>query len=169
MIFIGHVLLAITPVVVISSITDIHIGAKEGFYLLIIALFALVPDIDEKGSYIGRKLTFIAVLLEAIGVKHRTITHWALIPVILIITSTLMFGVKEATIYFSISYGMLMHSAGDMLTKGGIKGFFFPFFKEKTIRILPYRLAFYTGSSQEYVFILLLLLINIGALLHGVI
>jgi inner membrane protein len=54
-----------------------------------------------------------------------------------------------------------MHDIGDMLTKGGIKGFFYPFMKNKTIRILPQHKAFYTNSITEYIIVFFIYIIDI--------
>lgn len=54
-----------------------------------------------------------------------------------------------------------MHDIGDLLTKGGIKGFFYPFLKDKTIRLLPKEFAFYTNSITEHIIVFILFLVDV--------
>lgn len=167
MTFIGHLALALVPAAVAASMTGNLINLQVPLLLGAVALGALLPDVDEPGSYIGRKLMFIAVILKGIGIKHRTLTHWLALPLAMAVASILAFGVHGALIFLALSYGMVMHSVGDMLTKGGIKGFFWPFFPHTTIRILPRSVAFYTGSLQEYILIFLLLAAGFMGVVYG--
>jgi inner membrane protein len=56
-------------------------------------------------------------------------------------------------ILMGLAIGIFSHDIGDMLTKGGIRGFFFPFFRNKTIGLLPKVFRFYTGTLTEYLVI----------------
>lgn len=72
---------------------------------------------------------------------------------LLIATSAYFGAFSECTkiIIYGFAFGILMHDAGDMLTKGGIKGFLFPFFPNTTVALLPKFMRFYTGSLQEMI------------------
>ena len=67
----GHILLAITPVIVFNP----EMYNTDPYILGAIALGAVLPDIDEPNSYIGRRLYFVSDLIRLIGIKHRTVTH----------------------------------------------------------------------------------------------
>jgi inner membrane protein len=118
-------------------------------------LGSLLPDIDEPNSYIGRKLPFISTFFGHIF-THRGFTHtllFSLIPIAL-------FNFTGLSLFVFLSMGILSHCVGDMLTKGGIIGFFYPFFKNKRIGI-PKVLAFYTGGLVESIFNTFLLFLNL--------
>lgn len=129
-------------------------------------LFAVVlPDIDEPNSYIGRRLPVFSNILS-LFIEHRGITHFFIIPLLLFLSSIYVAQELYAKIIlFALSLGILAHDIGDMLTKGGIKAFFFPFFRSKTIAILPRFLRFYTGSITEMLVIILILISSIFYLL----
>jgi inner membrane protein len=156
----GHVVLALTPLICfdVIKIENLH-------YYLVVIFGALLPDIDEKESYIGRRLPFVSVVLKDFGVEHRVLTHRLIIPLAIAIISLLVFK-EELQLWLLFAYGILMHSIGDLLTRGGITGYFYPFYKNTTIRLLPRPMTFYTGSVTEYIFIFLLAgvsLFKIGA------
>ena len=119
---------------------------------------SILPDIDEENSYISRRLTLFSVLISTIF-KHRGTTHYLLTPIILFVSA--YFLIESDTLIklfvFSLCLGILMHDLGDMLTNGGIRGFFFPLFPNTRIALLPSFLRFDTFSLVEYFFIGLVL------------
>ncbi len=148
----GHLALALLPAIPIAANLN---SQEQMIFLGAVGFGALLPDIDEPNSYIGRKFEFLSVPLKILGIKHRTFTHYLIFPLIVFLISLFLSGVYQLA-GFGIAFGILMHDIGDMLTKGGIKGFFYPFLKEKTIRLLPKNLAFYTNSLTEWILIALL-------------
>ena len=153
----GHLALALLPAIPIAA----HLNLQEQMIFLgAVGFGVLLPDIDEPNSYIGRRFKFISIPLKIFGIKHRTFTHYLIFPLIVFLISLFLSRIYQL-IGFGLTLGILMHDIGDMLTKGGIKGFFYPFLREKTIRILPKNLAFYTNSITEYILIFILYLINI--------
>jgi inner membrane protein len=153
----GHLALALLPAIPLSTLFTCN---EQFLFLGAVGFGALLPDIDEPNSYIGRKLFFIAELLKIIGLKHRTFTHYLILPLLLFILSLFLINIGKVAV-LGLAFGIFMHDIGDMLTKGGIKGFFYPFMKNKTIRILPHREAFYTGSIQEYIIVFFIYMIDI--------
>lgn len=119
---------------------------------------SIFPDIDEDESYIGNKLKLFSIVVSSIF-KHRTFTHYLITPVLcLLLTYYFIEPLSYTQLFFyAFSAGILMHDLGDMLTNGGIRGFFFPLFPNTRIALLPSFLRFSTFSLTEYVFIGLIL------------
>ncbi|WP_457749123.1 metal-dependent hydrolase [Sulfurimonas sp.] len=118
---------------------------------------SLLPDIDEENSYIGHKLIAFSVVFSTIF-KHRTFTHYLLTPLLLVLVSLFVKDITTTIVLLALAWGMFLHDCGDMLTKGGIKGFFFPLFANTRVVLLPEFLRFRTFSFTEYVFIYFVLL-----------
>jgi inner membrane protein len=151
----GHIILGLTAGVEASY----YISDSSYLVLFLGAVFlgSVLPDIDEPNSFIGRKFAFLSIPLKVLGIKHRTITHYFLFPLFLFLIGYFCTGYIQIILY-GLSLGIFMHDVGDMLTKGGIRGFFYPFFKDKTIRLLPKKYSFYTNSLEEYLIIFLMIL-----------
>jgi len=152
----GHLALALLPAIPIAAYLN---PQEQVVFLGAVGFGSLLPDIDEPNSYIGRRFDFLSIPLKILGIKHRTFTHYLIFPLTIFLISIFLSGIYK-TAGLGIAFGMLMHDIGDMLTKGGIKGFFYPFLKEKTIRILPKNIAFYTNSVTEYMLIFVLYLVD---------
>lgn len=154
----GHIALSLLAAIPTSSIIEDY---NNKFIFLIAVVFgSLLPDIDEPNSYIGRRFSFIAYPLKILGIKHRTITHYLIFPLFIFLISFFLEGIYKL-IAVGIAFGVLMHDIGDLLTKGGIKGFFYPFLKDKTIRLLPKEFAFYTNSITEHIIVFILFLVDV--------
>lgn len=149
----GHVVLALTPVVAmfLYKIVD------DPLIFLAVIFGSLLPDIDEPNSYIGRRSFFIANFLKYLGVEHRTFTHYLIFPLFVMLVAYIFFG---GGLLFWVGFGILMHDVGDMLTKGGIVSFFYPFFPGKRAALMPSYIRFKTFSFAENVFIMALILFN---------
>lgn len=159
----GHILLAL-PSPLLWAIQNNINGIELGVVVILVVLGSTAPDIDEPSSWIGKRARFLSLPLKLLGIfipmfRHRGITHIFLIPFILI-----LFSAFSKNIYLaSFSYGWMMHTIGDLLTKGGINGYLYPFFPGTKVGLLPKSLRFYTGSLQEM--ILINILVSINALL----
>lgn len=120
---------------------------------------SILPDIDEPNSYIGNKSIFLSPFLKVLGLKHRTLTHWLITPFLVLLIGYLLN--NSFSIYmYALAFGILAHDIGDLLTKGGIKGFLFPFFPKVRISLLPRVLRIETFSLTEMFFNFSLLLLN---------
>lgn len=149
----GHMLLASAAVFGVQEI--LHIDDFKIFYVGTL-IGSVLPDIDESESWIGKKLGTISEITSLI-LPHRTLTHYLIVPLLI---AALAFW-QQSTFLYGLAFGILLHDIGDMLTKGGIKGFFFPFMIEKKIALLPYSLRFYTNSIQEHFLMMFLLMVNL--------
>lgn len=158
----GHVVLALTPVNLFYGLDVL----QHPFLLLAVILGSLLPDIDEPGSYIGRKLYFLSGIFRDLGIEHRGFTHFLIIPLSLTLIAYL---VMNGGWLLWLAFGILMHDIGDMLTKSGIKAFFYPLMIKKKIGLLPKHFRFKTFSFTEKIVIFLLILINLLVIVKGVI
>jgi inner membrane protein len=160
-----HVALAMS--VAIPTVYFVNIN---GFYkisfLFLVAIGALAPDLDEEGSYLSRKLPVMPMLFFLFGVTHRGVTHRAVSLLFLsLVLGALTFIDQDYEAhkyaYYGFIFGYAMHLLGDMMTKGGIRDFFYPISDIKAV-LLPREYRFYTGSVQEYlVFFAIMLTITI--------
>lgn len=158
----GHVTLASALAYYpLSSLIGTYNIAELSILYIIVLFGSTVPDIDEPGSYIGRRSFFISDFLKLIGIKHRTLTHWLILPLFIFLLSFYFFNGFLQISFFALAFGILCHDIGDMITKGGINGFLFPLFPKAKIVLLPRFLRFYTSSLTEMFIILLLLALNI--------
>lgn len=159
----GHVTLAsVGALLTVKYVFLTHHYPTDDYELLVIfyasVIFgSLFPDIDESGSYIGRKFLAISIVTSSF-MKHRTFTHYLIFPALVFYSSFFVDVLWQQYLIYGLALGILLHDAGDMLTKGGINGFFFPFFPKTKIALLPRVLRFYTGSVTEYIFIFFLML-----------
>ena len=150
----GHILLATAIVGITEYIFHIPVNV---YFLAGIALGAVLPDIDEPKSLIGRKLAPLAFLLRMFRLKHRTLSHSIIFALILIIPSIFLpypfnlFGIGAGI-------GSVLHCVGDLLTISGLKYFLYP--KKVELHLLPKNLRFRTGGAVEQIIIFGLVGIN---------
>lgn len=154
-----HVMGGITAGIAVNKFvvpTLTNVASIEGFVGLgaVMAgafLGSVLPDIDHKGSFIGRRLKVISFIVHH-TVGHRGLTHTLLFAIGL---STLLAylvlqlsGFSQAIMLFfvlGLFAGILSHLALDMLTKEGIP-LFYPFIKAD-ISIARFK----TGGVGEYI------------------
>ena len=152
------------------ALASIPISALPGYFILehwlgvcFLLLGSILPDIDEKGSYIGRKLYFLSGIFGDLGISHRGFTHFAIIPLTIILIGYIV----NIDLLIWLGIGIFIHDVGDLLTKGGIKNFLYPFFEGTTFGLLPKKYRFYTFSFVEKLVILLFLVIDVILIMRG--
>lgn len=187
----SHLLVGLTAGVVFDSVAHIsgppligtgHITSalvidKALFYIMV-AFGALLPDIDNAHSTLGRKLGWISKEIQH-KFGHRTLFHSFLG---LIIGSALALGIQQLItylllsrgyviparvisssyiIFFAVLFGCVMHIAADALTLEGVP-LFWPV--RKYYGFPPFRnWRFRTGSWQEHVIVwAFMLLVAVG-------
>jgi len=156
----GHILLSLPFALLASNVMNINHIETMAFISTVVA-GALFPDIDEPGSYIGRKLWFLAwpikILAQFIPMfRHRGATHFLIIPLMLMLLSYFI----ENIMLTAFAVGWIAHTVGDMLTVTGIRGYFYPILPDTRIRLLPEPIAFQTGGIIESILIFGLIFVN---------
>jgi inner membrane protein len=154
----GHIVISI-PIAAASLYYAESFNFIEKLTHLNVALFyiaslfgSLLPDIDEPESYIGKRIPIFSNVLS-IFIEHRGITHYLIVPLFLLTLAYFEDDLLVKPILFGLGVGVFAHTVGDMLTKGGIRGYLFPFFRKRTFVLLPWFLRFYTNSITEYLYI----------------
>jgi inner membrane protein len=144
----SHILLSFVPLVVAVKKHLLPLDDAELIINAIIGTFigAILPDIDESKSYIGRRLKFVSKMLKILKLKHRTYTHSLFFPFLILFLG------KIHPIFYFISFGVFMHIIEDFLTNGGVP-LFYPFIKQRFSANM-----FITGGKGEYIFTLFILL-----------
>lgn len=167
----GHILLALPFAIAGANVFELKDLEMIGF-IGAVTVGALFPDIDEPGSFIGRKLWFFAWPIKILGkfipmLRHRAATHYLVIPVMLIFISTLTNNLSIG----AFALGWFAHTVGDMLTVSGIKGYLYPLLPNTRIRLLPEHVAMKTGGFYEQLVIVGLTVLNVflySSILPGV-
>ena len=150
----GHMFLATGITLPIAAAAHIPVTFD---FLIGIVIGSWLPDLDEPGSYLGRRLFLISYLLKAIGIQHRTLTHSILFAIL--VTLPALFIPELKYFFFGLGVGVILHCIGDLLTKSGLQYFFFPI--KKQIHLLPKNLRFRTGSNVEYLVIIPFILLTL--------
>ncbi len=124
-------------------------------YFIGVVIGSLFPDIDEPGSYIGRKLFMFSLILSQF-IDHRGITHTITICIAyagILYSTYLMSWLDTNMILLSIGFlvGNIGHIFGDMMTKGGV-AILYPLSK-KRIGLFPRPMRFYTSGVIERIVI----------------
>src|SRR5260370_910609 len=146
----SHLLVGLTGGVVLDSIVHLtgpsltHATAvplalliKKAIFYFMVGFGALLPDIDNARSTLGRKLGWVSKGIQHVA-GHRTIFHSLLG---LLLGSILAIGLEQLVVYllarqgfilpaqfvgashlvfFAVLFGCIMHIAADSLTQGGV-------------------------------------------------
>jgi inner membrane protein len=130
-------------------------------YLMCLAAGAIVPDIDEYRSWIGKRMYAVSFIVH-FGLGHRTLTHNYILG---------MSGALVSWFYFKNVYavgffvGMLTHILTDEMT-GNVPGAYLPF--SRRFSTVPKSMQFRVGSWQERVFLSVATLMLLGIHVYGV-
>jgi len=150
----GHILLATGITGMAMYVLHLPVDI---YFLLGIIIGAVLPDIDEPKSLIGRKLFFLSYILRAIGLKHRTLSHSIIFSLIFILPAFIVPSPYK-NILFGLGIGSILHCVGDLFTISGLRYFLFPI--EKELHFSPKPLRFRTGGVIEQIIIIFLALFN---------
>jgi inner membrane protein len=177
----SHLLVGLTAGVVFDSVAHISgppltgqtsvslaLVVNKALYYFMVGFGALLPDIDNARSTLGRKLGWISKEIQR-TFGHRTLFHSILG---LIMGSALAIGLEQVAKYLLISrgvhiwqdstatthlvfiailFGCIMHIAADALTEAGVP-LFWPI--RKSYGFPPYRRwRFRTGDWPEHVIV----------------
>lgn len=156
----GHVLIAL-PFAIIGVERLGFSNFGEWLFVSTVITGALIPDIDEPGSYFGRRFWFLSWPIKILGavfplLKHRGVTHYFLVPAILMVMGVFFHNVWIA----AFGFGWFLHTIGDLMTVGGIRGYFYPLWPGQKIVLLPDGMRFYTNGFTERILNTTLFVIN---------
>ncbi|WP_051966249.1 metal-dependent hydrolase [Thermanaerosceptrum fracticalcis] len=126
-----------TGILITASLTSDPKGLAIGM------VASLLPDIDEPGSMISRKIPIIPYIISLLG--HRTITH-SLIGLVLF-SGFLFVYAKEYLMVGGVAY--LSHLILDTLTPAGVP-WFYPLGRNYSLGL------FRTGGLTEALYLVLL-------------
>ena len=155
------------PLLMTATVSGTLLVKKMIFYSMV-ALGALLPDIDNVHSTLGHRLGWISKGIQHIA-GHRTLFHSLLG---LLLGSLMALGLEQLVIYalatrglivpalfirgdhlvfISVLFGCIMHIAADALTEGGVP-LFWPYPKRYGFPPKP-RWRFRTGTWPEFVIV----------------
>ncbi|WP_110111893.1 metal-dependent hydrolase [Bacillus sp. CGMCC 1.16541] len=144
-----HIVTSVAAGAGIATTTDISFTFP---YVIGIAIGALIPDIDEPNSFIGRRSFGLSKLIKT-AFGHRGITHSVLACFLFV----LLYQKYPSNFTLGIAVGYAFHIVGDFFSKRGVP-LFSPLFKKKLRSPLTYE----TGGTQETI----LFYIGIAALIY---
>ena len=145
---------------VTSQMTDIQIVSTSTAIFLGASVFgSLLPDIDHKSSYIGRRAKTVSKAINKLA-GHRKLFHAPLLYLILYSTSMGLVSDKLIILFINgLFLGIMSHLILDSLTIGGLP-WFYPLSKNK-VSLAKIK----TNSQIEYSFCSILMCFNIVMLL----
>ncbi len=133
------------------------------YFLAVLFIGSIFPDIDENGSYIGRRMIFVSLVLS-LFIKHRGITHTILI---LLVYALIGIALHAHYMYGWISWttagfilGNAIHIIGDMMTRSGV-AILYPFYTG-SLHLMPRPLRLRTGRIIEKAIVLPLFSLLMG-------
>ncbi|MDR2151488.1 MAG: metal-dependent hydrolase [Helicobacteraceae bacterium] len=124
-----------------------------------VAFGAILPDIDDPRSRVGRKLLPIAIVVSMLF-RHRTATHslviWGALLFIALALWLFIPSIPTTALLIAIGVtgGSMLHILGDLMTTAPVRGALYPV-SEKLFWILPRFMRFNVGSGLEQVYFLL--------------
>ena len=177
----SHLLVGLTAGVVFDSIVHLSgdpltmakavpliLLVKKAVYYGAVGFGALLPDMDNAQSTIGRKLGWVSKEIQHLA-GHRTLFHSflglaigsllaiGLEKVVIYLLSQHGFGLPaqfvgaEHLVFFGVLFGCVMHIAADALTLGGVP-LFWPYRKRFGFPPDP-QWRFKTGTWPEFVIV----------------
>lgn len=160
---VGGLLLGTATVGVASGLAGGgEVASPELIYMGGAVIGSLFPDIDHKGSYIGRRMKITSGIISSLF-KHRGATHSPIIMggfvSLLYLLSRAFFPLDIIPILLSGFFvGIISHILLDMITKGGVP-LLYPLI-DKKINLTNMK----TGSSGEnfVLFLMVIALVCVG-------
>lgn len=104
---------------------DLGSSINEAIFISTSVIGSLLPDIDHKGSYIGRRAKITSSLISSLF-EHRGATHSPIIITSFMFILNLLFSKFVASgpivtiVFLGFYVGMMSHVLLDMVTKGGV-------------------------------------------------
>jgi len=161
-----------------AGAVPLSLVVNKAIFYFMVGFGALLPDIDNANSTMGRKLGWVSKEIQHVA-GHRTLFHSILG---LVLGSLLAIGLERLVeyllgqrgfvfpaqligashlVFLAVLFGCVMHIAADALTEGGVP-LFWPNHHRFGFPPNP-RWRFRTGDWPEYVIVyLFMLLVGIG-------
>ncbi|WP_374724106.1 metal-dependent hydrolase [Calidifontibacillus erzurumensis] len=141
---------------------ELNSPLEYGVFISSVLFGALLPDIDEPHSKLGRKLPLIAYPMNWFF-GHRHITHSILFILLTTILGVLLsFAFKWTLILpLGLGIGVFSHILGDYLTNSGV-----PLFAPLTKKRYKFIFTFKTGGFIEKIVGILLIAVNAQFIIH---
>ena|ERR1700712_4901098 len=112
----SHVVVGLAAWIVAAPL--LHVPVIDPWYLGLVVLGSLLPDVDHPKSWVGRRTRPVSTALAA-ALGHRGITHSA-IAVVGLSLLLLHAGYRRGAVC-AMAVGYLSHLAADMLTPQGLR------------------------------------------------
>ena len=159
---VGGLLLGTITAGTISGLVGQNVASPELFYIGGAVVGSLFPDIDHKGSYIGRRMKIASSVVSSL-LKHRGATHSPVVMggfvFLIYLLSKAFFPLNIMPILLSGFFvGIMSHILLDMITKGGVP-LLYPLTSKK-INLTNMK----TGSNGEnfVLFLMVIALVCVG-------
>ena len=124
-------------------------------FIIVTLFFALLPDIDETKSKLGKKVKPLSFILKILF-GHRKLFHSIFVPIII---SLLLYLTTNIEIALAAFIGYTSHLILDALTPAGIMPLY-PLSQKKTKSFIK------TNSFLEHIFFAILSVINVWLVLR---
>lgn len=132
-----------------------------------VAIGCLLPDIDTPGSFLGRRVKPISLLISSFT-EHRRIVH-SFVPIVMLVVAAILF---KSIFILAISLGFLLHLVEDGFSKSGIR--WMQPINDKSITVPFEWMRYKTGGWKEHIILgvaIIILLIEIryghfGVIMH---
>ena len=134
MIGINHVIFGVAAW---AGASEIIVGPPSPISMAVVALAAVLPDIDHPGSWVGRRVPVLPWILAIF--PHRSLGHAGVIGVAMLVVAAI------GGVGLAFAWGWCSHLLGDFCTPSGIP--VWPGGKSYSARI------FQTGSALEYIIV----------------
>jgi inner membrane protein len=119
-------------------------------FMTILAVSALLPDLDEEKSWLSKKIPFISFFTGQL--QHRGLTHYLITPIIIYLIGMQFISTENIIILQVVVLGWFLHILGDSFTKSAIPNGWFPL--KKTFTLIPKAFRFKTYGTVEMIFLL---------------
>ncbi len=144
-----HIMSAVSLTVPLLTTMPIEVHFS---FVTAVVLGSLFPDLDEKGSFLSRRVYVVSLLISQFT-EHRGITHTLLALPIYFFIAFVVMHLGGASLFFStiialgFMIGCLIHLLMDSATRSGV-AIFLPFSK-KRYYILSKSYRVFTGGKLE--------------------
>ncbi|WP_242862365.1 metal-dependent hydrolase [Clostridium massiliamazoniense] len=125
-----------------------------------VAVGCLLPDIDTPGSFLGRRVKQLSLLISSFT-EHRRIVH-SFVPIVMLLVAAILF---KSIFILAISLGFLLHLVEDGFSKSGIR--WLQPFSDKSIVVPVEWMRYKTGEWKEHIILAVAIIILLIEIRYG--